>query len=162
MMLAKHYEAFFNGASNVQIIFADGVELDDKNNPAMVNLHYNAKHDITRRQVQKKTWVNINIFLDLEWSEKELRNYFAAVEIDHTGTVKFTASVKIKTKSGTVSPTLGLEYKSTNDFIGNMELTRDFIIDSQKRPSYHGLDIRNGLPVRKCGELSFTTKTINY
>ncbi|MCF6243346.1 MAG: hypothetical protein L3J74_18665 [Bacteroidales bacterium] len=163
LRLKKHFEAFFNGGSEVQIIFADGVELDDKNNPATVNRHYNAIHTVTRRQVRKKIWIdNINVVLDPSWEENELRNYFAAVEIDNTGTVEVKANVEIKTKWGTFNPSVIYKYTSRNDFIGEMELTRDFIIDSQKRPSYHGLKTHNNLPIRNCGELSFTTQIIYY
>lgn len=162
MRLTKHYEAFFNGGSEVQIIFADGVELDDKNNPATVNRHYNAIHFVTRRQVRKGSWLNINIVLDPSWEEQELRNYFASVEIDNTGTVEVKANAKIKTKWGTFNPSVSYTYTSRNDFIGESEFTRDNIIDSQNRPDYHGLEIHNGLPVRNCGELSFTTKIIFY
>ncbi len=162
MMLARHYEAFFNGGSEVQVIFADGIEIDDKNNPAGVNIHYNAQHFVSRRDVRNKNWKSINIVLDPDWKQNELQNYFAAVEIDNTGKVKFTASVEIKTKFGTFTPTIDLEYTSTNDFIGYRELTRDYFMNSQTNPIYYGLTTRNGLPIRKCGELSFTTKTINY
>lgn len=161
LRLNSHFEALYNGKSEVQIIFAEGVAIGADGQQAIVHLHYNAEHDVKRRQVRHKEFIPIGIVLDTDWKEEELVNYFAAVEIDKIGKVKFDISVSIKTKIGTtITPKLSVEYQSNNDFIGNREITRGYFMDSQTDPEAYSLDVYEGLPVRKCGELDFTTKVI--
>ncbi len=167
MRIKEQLDAFYNGASEIQFVFADGFVVDKDNRIVKVNPHISTVYKFKRRMIRKQQWKNINITIDPDWNQGETENYFGAVEIDVLGTVTLNATVGVKYKIGsnevTASASAKYSFKSQNDFIGEREFTRDYFFASQTNPALEGHGTYNGNVVRpNGGAMDFTTKIIEY
>lgn len=167
MHVTKFYGGIFSGGPDINIVFADAIVIDAENNMAAVKKHFDSPIHFSRREVKKmkkdkNRWKDVNIVLDPEWKEDELVNYIGMVELDKLGT--FTLGVKATVKVSdkvSLTPSISYTYKSTNDFVGERELPRDFFLASEKD---HNLEsgTYDGRVIRKMNaDVMFTTE-INY
>ena len=167
MRINEQLDAFYNGASEIQFVFADGFVVDKDNRIVKDNPHISTVYKFKRRMIRKEQWKNINITLDPDWGQEETENYFGAVELDVLGTVTLNATVGVKYKIGsnyvTASTSAKYSFKSQNDFIGEREFTRDYFFASQTNLSLEGHGTYNGNVIRPNGSaMDFTTKIIEY
>jgi len=168
MKIKEQLDAFYNGASEIQFVFADGFIVDKDNRIVKVDPHISTVYKFKRRMIRKKQWKHISITIDPDWNNEQTVNYFGAVEIDVLGTVTLNATVGVKYKIdsdnyATASASAKYTFKSQNDFIGEREFTRDYFFASQSNPSLEGHGTYNGNVIRpNGGAMDFTTKIIEY
>lgn len=169
MQIRKQYDAIWNGGSEIHFVFARGFEVDSVNH--IVGIKYllsSYTEDFSRYDIRKKNWKLLNLVLDPDWNLKQGTNYFGAVEIDVLFHVKLHLGVTFTVKEGTTSvseksPYLDLTFHSSNGFIGERELPRDYFFASQSNPAPEGHKTYNGKTIRTNGTyMYYTTNIIEY
>jgi hypothetical protein len=164
MKVTEQLDGFFNGGSEIYMVTAGSIAIDDKNHIAGEQIHMRGQYNYSRRDIRKENYHNLNINFDPDWTEQETTNYIAAVEIDSENTYTLGASVTYKFNDN-VSSTVSFSVKITNghDFIGYYEMPRYYFMQSQANPSMIGLGTYNGNPKRPLGSaIIYTTKVIKY
>ena len=146
------FGGIFKGGPKLRFVRAEGFV--DPNATAAQARFSETGFDLTRRDVRRMTWNQVDLLWDLDWNETEAEQAITVYEWDRKGSQKWTGSVKAKV--GAVELSVGFErnFQSENTSIYVQQLPRTSFFAANVVDIGHGL--RDGFTVYQSRNVFFT------